>query len=317
MKKGKPIIPVKLDNSDYNDEVLFDLVNLDYIDYCHHKEKVFPKLMKTLENRLGGGVTAAQVLAPVVEAPVHKAAPVVSKPKGGNLQGIWIAFWGIFAMAVVLLILLMLRGNKPKEGVGIRVQSVQRTPAMVDMGLSVKWASCNIGASSLDEFGDFYAWGELNTKQSYEWDTYKWNSRGGLFKYTYGLNNVDQEVVVQLEKDDDIAYVISGGKWRMPTNEEFIELENKCKWRWSQVNGAVYGYRVTGPSGNTIFFPATGYMVGDLHDQIGIGGYYWSLTLNSDDPSYAHAFSIYEDYISTDQVYYRSLGFAVRPVEDY
>ena len=100
----------------------------------------------------------------------------------------------------------------------------------VDLGLSVKWATCNMGASSPEEYGDHYAWGETETESTYDWNTYKWckGSKNTLTKYCtdsdYGT--VDNKTV--LDPEDDVAQVKWGGNWRMPTDAEIEELRENC-----------------------------------------------------------------------------------------
>ena len=127
----------------------------------------------------------------------------------------------------------------------------------VDMGLSVAWASCNIGAGAPEVVGSLYAWGEVETKDAYEWGNYKWGSPSYLTKYNSDpyVGKVDNLVV--LEPEDDIAHMKLGGNWRMPTKEQYQELINNCSWSWMEYNG-VMGYTVTSNiTGNRLFFPVT------------------------------------------------------------
>ena len=159
----------------------------------------------------------------------------------------------------------------------------------VDLGLSVKWATCNVGASKPEEYGDYFAWGETTTKSSYSWSTYKW-CRGdydNLTKYCtssiYGT--VDNKE--QLDISDDAARANWGGSWRMPTRDELIELREKCTWTWTTQNG-VNGYKVTSKTnGRSIFLPAAGYRSGSSLYDAGSGGGYWSSSLRTDGPDYA------------------------------
>lgn len=134
------------------------------------------------------------------------------------------------------------------------------THAYVDLGLSVKWATCNIGASSPEEYGDYFAWGETEPKEVYVWSTYKWcnGSQNTLTKYCtnkeYGA--VDNKITLELE--DDAAHVNWGGEWRMPTKAELEELREKCTWMPAKING-VSGREITGPNGNKLFLPYSGY----------------------------------------------------------
>ena len=134
----------------------------------------------------------------------------------------------------------------------------------VDLGLSVKWATCNVGASKPEEYGDYFAWGETQPKNTYDWSTYKWcnGSYDTQTKYctksSYGT--VDNKT--QLELSDDAARANWGGSWRMPTDAEMTELREQCTWTWTTQNG-VYGYKVTskksGYTNKSIFLPAAGY----------------------------------------------------------
>lgn len=115
----------------------------------------------------------------------------------------------------------------------------------VDLGLSVKWAACNVGADTPQGFGGYYAWGETEEKQAYTLDTYIDPNPQGLPMDISGT-------------ELDVAHVKWGGSWRMPTYTEFAELIRSCAWEWSTIDG-VSGYKVTGPNGNSIFLPAGGH----------------------------------------------------------
>lgn len=163
-------------------------------------------------------------------------------------------------------------------------------PESVDLGLSVKWASCNLGASSPEDFGIYYMWGETEpneykgstTNLSYKW--YDHNPNGGwVIKYcdnpNFGSNGfVDGKTVLDLE--DDAAHVKLGGKWRMPTADEITELTRRCTWEWVSLNG-VYGAKVSS-KGMSIFIPAAGQRrTRDWYYGQGFKGNYWSRTLGN------------------------------------
>ena len=154
----------------------------------------------------------------------------------------------------------------------------------VDLGLSVKWANHNVGATAPEEYGGYYAWGETEENSDYSWSTYKWcyGSYNTMKKYctnsSYGTT-VDNKTV--LDPADDVAHVSWGGNWRMPTLAEIKELKSKCSWRWTTVNG-INGYKVTGPNGNSIFLPAAGRRLGTELYSRGSSGRYWSGTLGED-----------------------------------
>ena len=153
----------------------------------------------------------------------------------------------------------------------------------VDLGLSVKWATCNIGASSPSDFGKYFAWGELCPKSKYTWETYKL-SRGAANLITKYFVGVDDKT--ELESCDDIATYAWGDEWRMPTKEECIELLNRCSWSFQN-----NGYKVVGPNGNSIFLPTTGVYYNthtvSQSDQCS----YWTKTLDNSAPQSAHILS--------------------------
>ncbi len=159
----------------------------------------------------------------------------------------------------------------------------------VDLGLSVKWATCNVGANNPEDCGDYFAWGETTTKDTYNWSTYKYcnGDYDLLTKYcnksSYG-NNAFWDNKTQLELSDDAARANWGGSWRMPTDAEWKELINNCTWTWTTQNG-VYGRKVTSKTnGNSIFLPAAGYpFVSSLFD-VGSSGFYWSSSLDTGSP---------------------------------
>ena len=184
----------------------------------------------------------------------------------------------------------------------------------VDLGLSVKWATCNVGATKPEEYGGYYAWGETEEKEDYEWSTYKWckGSCDTMTKYCtnskYGT--VDNKTV--LDPEDDVAHVKWGGSWRMPTETEQKELHNNCTWTWTTQNG-VKGYKVTGTNGNSIFLPAAGFRYGTVLYSSGSDGYCWSGSLSGNDSSGA-----YYLYFGSGGYYWydvdRDHGRSVRPV---
>ena len=186
----------------------------------------------------------------------------------------------------------------------------------IDLGLSVKWASCNVGANEPWEYGDLYSWGEVETKSEYYWDTYKFYNNGKFTKYNsnsdYGI--VDNKNI--LEPEDDVAHVKWGGNWRMPTLQEQVELMNNCSWTWTVLNG-INGYLVvsnkTGYTDRFIFLPASGYGKGTAINNLGSRGRYWSSSLGSSFPNYAdHIY--FNSGEKSGNSSYRFRGHSVRPV---
>lgn len=192
----------------------------------------------------------------------------------------------------------------------------------VDMGLSVKWASWNVGASAQEEYGDYFAWGETEPKSSYWWSTYKWcnGDYNVLTKYCPtnnsdywdGTGAPDSKTVLDL--DDDAARANCGGTWRMPTKEEWEELISNCSWTWTTING-INGQLVTSDiNGRRIFLPAAGgWGDTDLY-YAGSRGYYWSSSLNADNPARAWEVSFYSGPNFGTIPGNRCAGFSVRPV---
>lgn len=144
----------------------------------------------------------------------------------------------------------------------------QATGSVVDLGLSVYWASCNVGADHPEDIGGYFAWGETEEKDLYS-ENYKYATSETSF-IDIGTDISGTQY--------DVARVKWGGAWRMPTVGEIRELL-ACTWSWTS-QGGVYGAQVTGPSGNSIFLPAGGRKYGDkgLRD-FGEYGCYWSSTL--------------------------------------
>ena len=168
----------------------------------------------------------------------------------------------------------------------LKGQPAVNTIDWVDLGLpsGTLWATCNVGANSPAEYGDYFAWGETFSKDYYDWTTYKWcnGSIEGINKYSYGANNINfMDFKGELEPEDDVAYVHWGPSWRMPSYEQQKELAEQCTWTWTTQNG-VNGYLVIGQNGNSIFLPATGYRWKELFDGAGSFGTYWSRTLYMD-----------------------------------
>ena len=198
----------------------------------------------------------------------------------------------------------------------------------VDLGLSVYWASCNLGASKPTEYGGYYQWAgtkDVSDKGiNLDWSNCPYHtgssSSSGWTKYntksSYGT--VDNKTV--LEAKDDAATVALGGKWRMPTDEEWTELRNtdNCAWTWTTIDG-VNGYKVqskkSGYTDNWIFLPAAGSRRGTDLSLVGSGGYYWSSSLNTGGPNLAWYVYFYSDNVSRYR-YNRCNGQSVRPVSE-
>ena len=187
----------------------------------------------------------------------------------------------------------------------------------IDLGLSVKWASFNVGAYSPEDNGGYYAWGETEEKNNYDWSTYKWceGSYNTMTKYCTdnSWGTVDNKTILELE--DDVAHTKWGGNWRMPTLDELMELSNNCTWTRTLKN-FVWCYEVTGPNGNSIFLPIAGYrtgtaVYGDSASSSGTGSL-WSGSLACDNKAcylYYYFGDVHDSAYSI-----RYMGRSVRPV---
>ena len=193
--------------------------------------------------------------------------------------------------------------TKADSGVAPKVtKSIINGREYVDLGLpsGLKWATCNVGASLPEEYGDYYAWGEIETKSEYTKDNSK--TRGKSMSDISGNSTYD------------VARAKWGGSWRLPTEKELEELKNNCKWEWTTQNGEK-GYKVIGPNGNSIFLPAAGYRNGSSFYYAGEYGFYWGSTpyeSNDDGAYYLFFRSSYRGVIW----YYRDGGQSVRPVSE-
>lgn len=188
----------------------------------------------------------------------------------------------------------------------------------VDLGLSVKWATCNVGASSPSEVGTYVAWGEITQKTQYDWSSYSLCAGSGSAQLKYNLQTeygvVDNKTT--LEMADDLAHTKWGDSWRMPTLEEMRELKEKCVWAWTTMDG-VKGVKVTSrANGKSIFLPAAGYKKGERSFDIqSLNGHYWSSTLYYDYPY--NACGLYFNASGTGWDYgNRCWGYLVRPVTE-
>lgn len=189
----------------------------------------------------------------------------------------------------------------------------------IDLGLpsGLKWASCNVGASSPEEYGGYFAWGEIEEKSDYSWDTYKWckGSSNSMTKYCINSNygTVDNKTI--LDPEDDVAHVKWGGNWRMPTLDEIKEFVYYCSRKWTTYNG-VNGLLFTGPNGNSIFIPTAGCRVGTEVKHRDLYGNILSASLYSNNNELMYTLNFSNDYVSWDDCYGRGTGRSVRPVSD-
>ena len=193
--------------------------------------------------------------------------------------------------------------TKADSGVAPKVtKSIINGHEYVDLGLpsGLKWATCNVGASSLEEYGDYYAWGEIETKSEYTEDNSKTDGKW--------MSDISGNSIY------DVARAKWGGSWRLPTEKELEELESKCTWEWTTQNGKK-GYKVTGPNGNSIFMPAAGFRNGSSLDCAGEDADYWSSSPYGSYKvsAYYLSFNSSIHYVDYSSRYY---GQTVRPVSE-
>ena len=193
---------------------------------------------------------------------------------------------------------LLLRLEEFGKQTGVKVERIEKTHEYVDLGLSVKWATCNIGANAPQDFGNFYAWGETEPITKRNIENYKFckGDHHSFTKYCADKENgykhfTDNKTTLDLE--DDVANVKWGGDWRIPTADECQELLDNCTWTLDSING-VRGVRFTsnvpGYTDSSIFLPAAGgdgiLIVGsdsgDNKKGVNYIGNYWSSSLNND-----------------------------------
>lgn len=182
----------------------------------------------------------------------------------------------------------------------------------VDLGLSVKWATWNLGSSAPEENGWLISWGVTSTQGEYDLASYRWYAGGEMSKY----NATDGKE--KLDPEDDAAYVVLGGKWRMPTPEEFNELRLNCSSVSTTINGVagvLFTSKIDGYKDKSIFFPYAGSNDYNTRDYVGSRGYYWSSSRSSSVSSYAKAFNLNSLYVYDD--YVRNAGFSIRPIIDF
>ena len=189
----------------------------------------------------------------------------------------------------------------------------------VDLGLpsGTKWATCNVGANSQEEYGDYFAWGETESKSTYNWSTYKWcrGSSSTMTKYCTSSSYGTVDNKTTLELSDDAAYVNWGSSWRMPTSAELVELANTSytTWTWTTQNG-VKGHKVTSKTNNkSIFLPAAGWREDSGLHSAGYNGLYWSSSLSTSYLDSAYYLGFSSGNVGR-AIYYRNHGRTVRPV---
>lgn len=201
----------------------------------------------------------------------------------------------------------------------------------LDLGTGILWATTNLGASEPQEYGKYYSWGEIDTKDEYKWGNYKWSdgfepktaqeyeelkmTKYCLYKI-YGTKD-DKKV---LDPEDDAATQSWQNGWRMPTKQEVADLLSKCEWEWNRVEG-IFGYKISSKkTGKEIFIPAGGVIAYDGKHNSSMMCNYWTASLHDQNEQYYAYSFVYTDegkegseYISQT---YRYMGMTIRAVCD-
>ena len=238
---------------------------------------------------------------------------ITNKIKGPTVKRKWLLIASICLIVMLCLFAVSRLGGPLGKSVTMsssggssssEVSAAHNGYGYVDLGLpsGLKWATCNVGADSPEDYGDYYAWGETSTKSSYgSGNCETWNKSIGDIKGT----------------SRDVAHVKWGGSWRMPTKAEFEELLNtdNCTGEWTTLNGKK-GYKVTScKNGNSIFLPAAGWRNGKSLDGTDAWGGYWSSTPGESSTQYAYRLYFYSSLHDTSW-YYCYYGHTVRPVSE-
>lgn len=188
-------------------------------------------------------------------------------------------------------------------------------PHFIDLGLpsGKGWACCNVNATTPEDFGGFYAYGEDREKQSYTKNNYLYGQDIGYGYYIW--DNIGQRTDISGSAGYDVAYKVMGEDWRMPTKSECEELVDSCTWEWLSING-ITGYKVIGPNNNYIFLPAAGFKSSFNHNKAGERGLYRSSmwTMINGEASSSYSIDFTKDGVQVNSLGYRVNGLTVRPI---
>ncbi len=192
----------------------------------------------------------------------------------------------------------------------------------IDLGLSVKWASLNLGASHIDDPGDHFSWGETETKDEYSWENYKWDQGHNFGNHNFTKYNNDYrdgivDNIMELDPEDDVARKRLGGGWRMPRAEEFEELldTTNCLWKSIRFNDEMGYIVISKKTGNYIILPSTAMGDGTATHLYSSSAFYWSSSINPYSFSQAKAFYGDGGYFKLETSF-RNCGLSIRPVLD-
>lgn len=309
VENRKTIIPIRLDSTGYSDEVMFDMINKDYIDYSepHLRASSMERLLANLSSILANNSNLES--RPDVTRFINSS----KKSRNKRLTTLSLVFTSILIIISIAFGAIIQHDRKKTGYVShkgdVTPENVRGGVYEVDLGLSVIWASCNVGGNNPEDFGRYFAWGEIEDKSTYDWENYRLGSESVQTKYY-----PPKDGKYRLETSDDAANVIQKEGWRIPIDEEVVELIKLCKWEWTRING-VKGFSIEGPNGNSIFLPASGYREGNDFYSAGEYGSYWTSSL--DEGYTCEAYSL--DFFDRNAFLYfsdRCKGFVIRAVKN-
>ena len=239
---------------------------------------------------------------------------------------LYTSFYGTSSYTALMINVDGLSSNNIQRYYGYPVRAVYGPQSVaheyVEMGDGLKWATMNVGATSETDDGDYFAWGQIDIPDNYEFNWYHYFDNPSSDGATFTKYALDKKTV--LDPEDDTATQNWGGTWRMPTRSEWDWLMDNCTWTYvedyqgSGKNGCTVTSNVSGYAGNTIFLPAAGLAFSYSYDDRNSKGYYWSSSLKEDDSRQARSilFSQWMDEMFGMSFSARLCGLSVRPVSD-
>ena len=244
--------------------------------------------------------------------------------KNRNILSVLLLLWAGLQTAWAQQMVLRLKNNEVVKYSVEQVESItfeeEELHEYVDLGLpsGTLWATCNVGATSPEEYGDYFAWGETQPKEDYSWSTYKYceGTENTMTKYCTSSDYGTVDNKRELEPMDDAATANWGSDWQMPSIEQLEELLNSSytTTTWTTQNG-VYGRKIVSKqNGNSLFLPAAGYRYDTSLKGVGSGGRYWSRSLYTSNSSGGRGLYFDSSKVSTGD-YDRCYGRSVRPVQ--
>ena len=254
---------------------------------------------------------------PVGVSPSPVPAAEASRPRSSRTPR-WLPWTLLMAAVVVAVILIPLAPSHRSASPSSPAVTALGDHAYADLALpsGTLWATTNIGATVPEEYGHYFAWGEVEPKGLYEWGSYKWYHDGTFTKYSIASSYGEGDGIPTLLPADDAAHVCWGDNWRIPTADEWRELQQQCTWEWTSLNGRS-GCKVTSNvNGNSIFLPAAGYRFSGIQlDDLDTWGHYWTSSLSAESSACAWNACFNSDHFDCSSFRsFRCNGQSIRPV---